>query len=383
MNTTYSMERRLHIVAFDVPYPPNYGGVIDVFFKIKALSESGIRIILHCFEYNRSQAPVLEEYCEKVYYYKRQTGFLSNLSLLPYIVISRKNKLLISNLLNDTAPILFEGIHSCYYLNDKRLKSRFKIYRESNIEHIYYFNLFLAQINPVKLVYFLIESIRLYFFQRKLKVANVILTVSKEDCHYFQECFPSNEVLFIPSFHANNRVLSQQGKGDFVLYHGNLSVKENEKAAIFLLKHVFNNLPVRFVIAGLRPSIRLQKLAAKYPNVELYDSPDDQTMNELIQQAHLHSMITFQKTGLKLKLINGLYSGRFCLCNSKMLWGTDLEELCTVANSASEMRIAVKRLMKETFSDSDLQKRTVALEKVFGNEANSERIIRLLFPICS
>ena len=42
-------ERQLHIVAFDIPYPPNYGGVIDVWYKLKALHAKGIKIILHCF----------------------------------------------------------------------------------------------------------------------------------------------------------------------------------------------------------------------------------------------------------------------------------------------------------------------------------------------
>ena len=32
------MEKHLHIVAFNVPLPANYGGVIDVFYRLKALS---------------------------------------------------------------------------------------------------------------------------------------------------------------------------------------------------------------------------------------------------------------------------------------------------------------------------------------------------------
>ena len=39
----------IHIVAFDVPYPPNYGGIVDVFFKLKTLHEMGADIIYHCF----------------------------------------------------------------------------------------------------------------------------------------------------------------------------------------------------------------------------------------------------------------------------------------------------------------------------------------------
>ncbi len=44
-------DKHLHIISFDIPYPPNYGGVIDVYFKIRTLHELGIKIHLHCFEY--------------------------------------------------------------------------------------------------------------------------------------------------------------------------------------------------------------------------------------------------------------------------------------------------------------------------------------------
>ena len=33
-------ENHLHIISFDVPYPANYGGVIDVFYRVKALTEA-------------------------------------------------------------------------------------------------------------------------------------------------------------------------------------------------------------------------------------------------------------------------------------------------------------------------------------------------------
>ena len=35
----------LHVVAFNVPYPPDYGGIIDVFYKLKALSEQGAQAL--------------------------------------------------------------------------------------------------------------------------------------------------------------------------------------------------------------------------------------------------------------------------------------------------------------------------------------------------
>ncbi len=68
-------DKHLHIVCFDVPYPADYGGVIDVFYRIKAFHELGIKIHLHCFEYGRGKQIELEQYCIEVKYYKRNTGW--------------------------------------------------------------------------------------------------------------------------------------------------------------------------------------------------------------------------------------------------------------------------------------------------------------------
>ena len=45
-------EVHLHIISFTIPYPPNYGGAIDVFYKIKALHSAGVKVHLHCFSYD-------------------------------------------------------------------------------------------------------------------------------------------------------------------------------------------------------------------------------------------------------------------------------------------------------------------------------------------
>ena len=93
--------QQLHIVSFDVPFPANYGGVIDVFYKIKSLQREGVGIILHCFQYGRQKSEELESLCEKVYYYKRKMNWLGVFSKTPFIVYSRKNRKLYQNLLKD------------------------------------------------------------------------------------------------------------------------------------------------------------------------------------------------------------------------------------------------------------------------------------------
>ena len=48
--------KKLHIVSFDVPFPPNYGGVIDVFYKLIELKKLGVEIhyiLLNMVEENK------------------------------------------------------------------------------------------------------------------------------------------------------------------------------------------------------------------------------------------------------------------------------------------------------------------------------------------
>jgi hypothetical protein len=63
---------------------------------------------------------------------------LNQLSVKPFIVKSRANRKLLRNLQHDNYPILFEGLHTCYYLTHKKLADRIKIVRCHNIEHDYY-----------------------------------------------------------------------------------------------------------------------------------------------------------------------------------------------------------------------------------------------------
>ncbi|HVA99307.1 MAG TPA: glycosyltransferase family 1 protein, partial [Bacteroidia bacterium] len=189
------------------------------------------------------------------------------------------------------APILFEGLHSCYFLTDVRIKNRMKIYRESNIEHQYYWYLFESEKNVFKKIFFLSEYFKLISFEKTVKFSDLMLVVSEADKKYLQEKFPKNKIIYLPSFHGNEKITSKTGKGNYVLYHGNLSVPENEKAAIYLMKNIFSNSSIPFKIAGLHPSERLKKIISVNKNIELIENPNDIKMQDLIANAHIHLLI--------------------------------------------------------------------------------------------
>ncbi|MBN2174782.1 MAG: glycosyltransferase family 1 protein [Bacteroidales bacterium] len=373
-------DKHLHIVAFDIPYPPNYGGVIDVFYKLKALHKKGIKIILHCYEYpGRDRSDKLNEFCEEVYYYPRILGIRSALSFKPYIVASRRSETLIKNLTNDNYPILFEGLHSCYYLDDKRLKGRFLVYRESNIEHRYYFSLARVDKNLFKKIYFMIASIKLRIYQRVLKHASLMLAVSEKDTNYLQGHFPGGNVVYLPSFHANDSINSMTGMGDYALYNGNIEVPENAHAVKYLIEQVFAGSKLPLVIAGMNPPKHILKIAEHHSNVSVIANPSDEKMFDLIKHAHVNILVTFQATGLKLKLLNTLYRGRFCLVNDKMLNGTGLDELCEIANDPSEQKKILNMLFEKEYKTENINKRKEVLNIRYSNDHNANKLIGLVF----
>ena len=221
------LNKQVHIIAFDVPFPPDYGGVIDIYYKLKALYEEGIKISLHCFEYGRGQKKELEKYCEKVFYYRRKSNKHLLFNSLPYIAASRSSEELMNNLLKDDAPILLEGLHCCFHLKDERIKSRKKIVRMHNIEHTYYANLALVEKNYFRRKYFEKEAKKLEKFEAVLKYADAIGAISPSDTKELSLRYKN--VSNVMAFHPHEIIEIKDGKGDFALYHGSLAIGENNK----------------------------------------------------------------------------------------------------------------------------------------------------------
>jgi hypothetical protein len=369
------LEKHLHIISFDVPYPANYGGVIDVYYKIKALHAKGIKIHLHCFEYGRAEALNLESLCEKVFYYKRNMSKQLLFNALPFVVVTRSSEKLIENLLRDKHPILFEGLHSCFHLGDERLDKRVKIVRTHNIEHDYYKNLAAVEKRFFRKTYFRMEGNKLERFEKILNKADHIAAISKADAEYLSANYKN--VHHITAFHPNEAVKINGGRGDFCLYHGNLEVGENNEAALFLVNEVFSKTRIPLVIAGKKPSQELLAAVSKYPHIQVKGNINTQEIDELIRNAQINVLPTFQATGIKLKLLAALFNGRHCVVNSPMVTNTGLEDLCVIRDDAPEMAQQISELFKKGFDMGEKEKRELILMKNFSNEENVKKLIEL------
>ncbi len=371
---------KLHIIAFDVPFPPDYGGVIDIFYKIKSLAISGCEIYLHCFQYGRDESLELNKYCKEVWYYPRITGYTGFKLGQPYIVSSRKNNLLLQRLLSIDCPILFEGVHTTFYLNHPELRNRFKIIRIHNLEYDYYKQLYYKTNKLIEKLFFIRESIVLKKAEHNLYNANAFWALSLKDHEYFKRLYPKAQNMFIPPFHNNNQISIIPGIGSYCLYHGNLSHPENKEAALFLLRNVFNKINTPIIIAGKNPGSEIINACNKLTNCNLIANPDADKMNYLIINAQINILPTFQKSGMKLKLLNALFAGRHIIVNENMLYGTTLHSICKIANTAADFIDTIYELFNKPFLNNDILFREKELFAYFNN-TNADKIRSLLSVI--
>lgn len=369
-------DNHIHIVSFDVPCPVNYGGVIDVFFKLKALVERGFKVHFHCFEYGRERSERLEALCVETHYYKRNMSLGNLFSKKPFIVTSRISEDLIQNLIKDNYPILLEGLHTCGVLLDERMKNRRIYVRAHNLEHDYYRYLADTEKSFRKRLFLKIEARKLRKFEPVLAKATGILAISNKDYEYFKQFY--NNVYLIPAYAGFDKVDVLEGQGDFVLYHGKLDISENYNAAEFLIKKVFKGTGIKLKIAGMNPPHHLIKYADSEPNVELIANPEDDGLQDLIRNAHINILVTTQSTGLKLKLLNALFNGRYCVVNDKMVEGLDINDLCVVANTAEEIKTIVADLMTKPFVEEQVAIRKSRMDAFYNSSRTTDRLVELL-----
>jgi hypothetical protein len=373
------VDKHLHIVCLDVPYPVDYGGVFDLFQKVKGLHAAGVTIHLHCFEYGRGEQPALNEYCAEVRYYARCEGHKGFSHKLPYIVCSRSSSQLLDRLLQDDYPILLEGVHCSYLLNDERFAGRQIVLRLHNVEYQYYRQLYHSERSLLKKLYYLHESNLLRSYENRIAGKVKILAVSEKDREQYRTEFGAGNIQTLPVFLPFEEVTTREGTGCFSLYHGNLSVPENEQAVAWLLKNVFSALELPLIISGKKPSARLVRLIGQFPMACLIANPSQEELQDLIAKAQVNILPSFNCTGIKLKLLNALYNGRHCIVNHGMVDGTGLEPLCHVVEGADQMRSRIEEVYTQPIRPDEIATRKRLLMGTYDNRKNIGRLLQSIW----
>ena len=220
------------------------------------------------------------------------------------------------------------------------------------------------------------EGKKLERFEKILNKADAIAAISAADAKELSGRYKN--VHHITAFHPNEEVKIKEGKGDFCLYHGNLEVGENNEAALYLVNQVFSKIKTPLIIAGRKPSSELIAAVANYSHISIKANINTQDIDGLISNAQVNVLPTFQATGIKLKLLVALFTGRHCVVNSPMVVNTGLEQLCSIQDSAESMTKEITSLFEQQFDMQEKQKREVVLSENFSNDINVKKLIALI-----
>ena len=365
----------LHIVPFAIPYPPDYGGAIDVWNRVKALHRAGIRIHLHCFVYGPFKPhDELKEVASEVTYYPRLSWQAIMAPGQPYIVSSRRNPLLLSKLMQDQVPVLFEGIHTSGFVNE--LKNRKRFLRAHNIEHKYY-NELAADSQRFQYLFFQRESLALHRYEcNHAGSFDTVFTISPDDQAWYQSR-EANSVM-LPVFHGIDQVTSSVGRGEYLLYQGDLSIESNQQALTELLKTLKAYPDYKIVIAGKSGERVFEEKLTKYPKLTREVDVTEGRMAELVKNAQVIIVHSRHSSGMKVKLFPALYNGRFVIANENSLTRTPIDEALHLYRNPEEMVALIQSLWHKDFTASDVAERVQIMHQLPGDDVKAKEIIRYL-----
>jgi hypothetical protein len=366
--------KHLHIVCLDVPFPADYGGAIDMFYRIQALHSLGLNLTIHVFEYGRGRQEELEKF-GAVNYYKRSKSIFHLFSKRPFIVQSRMSKQLLENLSRDRDPILLEGLHTCGILEDPAIQQRMTFARMHNIEHDYYRGLTMGS-TFLKRLFFRLEARKLERYESVLSKAKHVFVIKESDVVHVKQ-YQENTHFLPASFPPIEGRYGAVHR--YALIHGNLSVSENEQAVYWILNTLHKVMDPNFpiVVAGKNPSKRLVVFCEKM-NVKVISNPSEKHLDTLIQEAHIHLLHTTVPSGIKLKLLASIHSAGHVLVNSKLVQGSGLIQFCTIADEAKEYRLHFLGLKNHEMTKEAFDQRHAYITTHFNTAANCQIILRLM-----
>ncbi|MGU3374525.1 hypothetical protein [Chryseobacterium sp. M5A1_1a] len=371
--------KALHIISFNYPYPPSYGGIIDVYYKIKALSDLGVKIHLHCFvnQIPEKIDPEIKNITENVYFYKKKKNAFLYFSFTPFAAAIRNSEILLNNLMKIKAPILFEGLQTTSLITQLKNKEQYPLYlRLHNNESEYYKGLSSSEKNIFKKIIYKIEAIKYESYQKKyLKEFKSVFCLSEKE-YRETESYSGNAKL-VHIFHGNHMVKILDEKGDYFLFHGDLSISDNKKALEEVIELFKGLSQYKLIVASDRASDDIKKKINSVENINLVPIETNENLCHLLENAHANILLSFQNSGTKVKLFNSLYNSRFVIINQNITDDNSLRDLCLYGSNLQEIRQHITDIAEKNYSG--YERRKLVLEKNHSDASKAEEMIKVIF----
>lgn len=366
------MHDLIHIVYLKYRHSTVSANPSDLLNMIKALHQSGQKIHLHCFYPGRIQLAEVKESCLEISTYADELSKDNYNTKNTRRVITSEKSRLIKNLKRDNNPIICHGFQSSKTIFESPdMKGRNFLFRLTRNEPQYLLDL--AKVTP--------WGFRKFFYLLgwlQTKGLFTKLLTHRKIAHCIDSIDNSNSILNVAEFRGPSETFYKQGLGSFCLYHADLSKRENEFAAQWLLEHVFNELEIPFVIAGKDPSEELEQAAHVRMHTCLVSNPSEMELKELIKKAQIVLQPSFIDHQSKIDALPDLLLGRHVLVNAKAVKMNPFESLLAIAETLEEFRNKTESLFNREFLEEEKNARLHVISQIESDETKAKKMISLM-----
>jgi polysaccharide biosynthesis protein PslH len=344
------------------PYPATNGGKLKTLKLIRHLSKEH-QIYLLCFTDKKITSDNLNKvkkycHCIKVIYkplvnirYKDELFkvLFSVFCLKPTVVWqycdnSMKNMVEKLAAKNSFKLVYIEYLSMCQYLNNifKTKKTKL-IYGEHNINWLSRFRLFKQQKNLFKKTFFLIEAVKLYFYERKyIPKFDKILFISPKDKQELSKLgADKNKLYFLPTIFQPKPVFKFKKNRHNIIFLGLLSWEPNKDGFYWFYYNIFpkilSHLPhAKLWVVGSEAEAKMKDLAKQDKNLRLTGYVKN--LDLLFKQAGAFVAPIRSGSGLRVKVLQALSFAMPMIATSTAIEGLNLEnnKELMVANRADD-----------------------------------------------
>lgn len=362
---------RIIIVAHDFPYPPNHGGKVDMWNRIKALAKNGVKIFLITWSDRKISGDEKKELLKYVIDFIALPRSTSPLVMLhpnfPSFVAARlikgsSYKKIVSRLqIFHPNIVLLDGIAGTPCA--RNLANFFKIplaYRSHNVEYEYARELYKAEKNWLyKLARFLNINKTLLLERQIRCCSDLTFDISEPDNNYWIGEKSMKEAIVIPplmEFDMNHYIDNKFLQCDIdVLFVGNLFTPNNIYGLQWFLEKVSVKLEnTSIVFAGAKPRQDLVELCKKY-SVKIIADPREVT--PLYRKAKVLINPIWHGSGINIKMIEMLYTGKPIVSTAIGVRGLNdnVLQFISVADDPLLFKEAILRNLSSTSSSEQIE----------------------------
>lgn len=372
--------KKILIVASDFIYPPDHGGNVDIWYRLKCFYNLGFKIDLICTVKKKpalKNEKIVKHYINKLIILYRKKNIINLLSKKPFPMKVRENLKKIDLSYEYYDYVFMEGGTVTLILENKTLKYKHLILRVHNDDSVYYNQLMQSENILWKKLYYLIESYKYkYLYKYIFKRISNCMFISYNEMEKYRKKYINSNICFLPSAVELN-LKKQSLDTRNVLIISSLFMVNNKEAIRFYIEKIH---PLLCDISGYNLIIAgnsrgegvnwIKKLTCQYNNIKIFDTPEN--LDELYSISSIFVNPMLHGAGVKLKTINAIVNGLPVVSTSVGNEGTGLKpgKEIYVSDDVEEYVNYIKILLNSRKKRMDLVNNAQQYIKVHYNQKN-------------